>query len=95
MERCSKINKRGGPNKGVEGGKSSKRKASLFIRQVRVGSGGPGGHGVTLRAFLSLLRHMEQLLLVTSCDSPAGIGASLRTDRRTEGQTDVEVEIVI
>ena len=23
---------------------------------------------------------MEQLLLVTSCDSPAGIGASLRTD---------------
>ena len=26
---------------------------------------------------------MEQLLLVTSCDSPAGIGASLRTDERT------------
>ena len=33
------------------------------------------------------LRHMEQLLLVTSCDSPAGIGASLRTDNgRTDGQ---------
>ena len=35
---------------------------------------------------------MEQLLLVPSCDSPAGIGASLRTDgrtdRRTNGQTD-------
>ena len=31
---------------------------------------------------------MEQLLLVTSCDSPAGIGASLRTDARTHGQTD-------
>ena len=30
-------------------------------------------------AFLSPLRHMEQLLLVPSCDSPAGIGASLRT----------------
>ena len=30
---------------------------------------------------------MEQLLLMTSCDSPEGIGASLRTD--TEGQTDV------
>ena len=42
------------------------------------------------------LRHKEQLLLVTSCDSPAGIGASLRTDgQRTDGQTDVEVEIVI
>ena len=37
---------------------------------------------------------MEQLLLVTSCDSPAGIGASLRTDgqrtgnARTNGWTD-------
>ena len=28
---------------------------------------------------------MEQLLLVTSCDSPAGFGASLRTHN---GQTD-------
>ena len=26
---------------------------------------------------------MEQLLLVTSCDSPAGIGGSLRTHGRT------------
>ena len=32
---------------------------------------------------------MEQLLLVTSCDSPAGIGASLRTHNgRTSGWTD-------
>ena len=32
---------------------------------------------------------MEQLLLVTSCDSPAGIGASLRThEQRTDGRTD-------
>ena len=42
---------------------------------------------------------MEQLLLVTSCDSPAGIGASLRThgqrtDGRTDGRTDVMLEIV-
>ena len=49
----------------------------------------------------SPLRHMEQLLLVTSCDSPAGIGASLRTHgqrtynaQRTDGQTDVTLEIV-
>ena len=54
----------------------------------------PKGHGVTLSAFLSPLSHMEQLLLVTSCDSPAGIGASLRTDKRTDGQTDVMLEIV-
>ena len=46
----------------------------------------PRDHGVTLRLFLSPLRHMEQLLLVTSCDSPAGIGASLRTHaQRTDG----------
>ena len=42
---------------------------------------------------------MEQLLLVTSCDSLAGIGASLRTDARThehtpDGHTDVTLEIV-
>ena len=53
--------------------------------------GAPGTPG-------SPLRHMEQLLLVTSCDSPAGIGASLRTDARTDartdGQTDVTLQIV-
>jgi len=39
---------------------------------------------------------MEQLLLVTFCDSPAGIGASLWTDgQRTNGWTDRhDVEIV-
>ena len=50
----------------------------------------------------SPLRHMEQLLLVTSCDLPAGIGASLRTHARTygltngrmDGHTDVTLEIV-
>ena len=31
---------------------------------------------------------MEQLLLVTSCDSPAGIGASLQTHTRTDKLTD-------
>ena len=30
---------------------------------------------------------MEQLLLVTSCDSPAGIGASLQTHGRKHGWT--------
>ena len=34
------------------------------------------------------LRHMEQLLLVTSCDSPVGIGASHRTHAQwTDGWT--------
>ena len=36
---------------------------------------------------LSETKHMEQLLLVTFCDSPAVIGASLRTDGRTDGRT--------
>ena len=59
----------------------------------------PRCHGVTLRAFLSPLRHMKQLLLVTSCDSPAGIGASLQTDRqtdeRTNGQTDGHTNVTL
>ena len=50
---------------------------------------------------------MEQFLLVTFCDSPAGIGPSLQTDAqtgtrtdgrnhgRTDGQTDVEFSIVL
>ena len=40
----------------------------------------------------------EQLLLVSSCDSPPGIGASLwthgRTDAWRDGHTDVTLEIV-
>ena len=50
-----------------------------------------------LRAFLSPLRHMEQILLVTSCDLSAGIGASLQTDNTQQtdtGWTDVTLEIV-
>ena len=44
------------------------------------------------------MTHINQLLLVTFYQPTAGIGVSFRTDaRRTaaEGQTDVEVEIVI
>ena len=44
------------------------------------------------------MTHTKQLLLVKFCYTTAGIGVSFRTDnggRRTEGQTDVEVEIVI
>ena len=47
------------------------------------------------------MTHTKQLLLVTFCDTTAGIGASCRTDGRmdggqmAEGQTDVEIEIVI
>ena len=62
------------------------------LRGYILGSRAPGipgiMDGVTLRAFLSPLRHMKQLLLVTSCDSPAGIGASLRTHGLTDGWTD-------
>ena len=61
-----------------------------LINIVILGSGAPGTPGVNPGS-----RHMQQLLLVTSCDSPAGIGASLRTDAQREGRTDVEVEIVI
>ena len=55
--------------------------------------------GVTPNAYFSLSKHTKQLLLVTFRDTTAGIEVSFRTDggrrRRTEGQTDVEVEIVI
>ena len=52
---------------------------------------------VTQNAYFSLLTHTKKLLLVTFCDLTAETGVSFRTDgRRTEeGQTDVEVEIVI
>ena len=63
-------------------------KMALLLHKVGLVREHPGPQG-------SSLRHMEQLLLVTSCDSPAGIGASLRTDERTpDGQTDVTLEIV-
>ena len=54
------------------------------------------GQGVTPNAYFSFSKHTKQLLSVTFCDTPAGIEVSFRTDGgRTEGQTDVEVEIVI
>ena len=66
------------------------------------------GLRVTQNAYFSLMTHTKQLLLVTFCYTTAGIGASFRTHGRTdgqtdartdgrteEGQTDVEVEIVI
>ena len=59
------------------------------------------GLRVTQNAYFSLITYTKQLLLVTFSDTTAGIGASFRTDARThartaaEGQTDVEVEIVL
>ena len=58
------------------------------------------GLRMTQIAYFSLRSHTKQLLLVTFCYTTAGIGANFRThgrrtDARTEGQTDVEVEIVI
>ena len=48
---------------------------SIWIHSRFRSARDPKGHGVTLRAFLPPLRLMEQLLLVISCDLPAGIGA--------------------
>ena len=58
------------------------------------------GVRVTQDAYFSLLIHIKQLLLVAFCDTIAEIEKNfgLMEDdggRRTEGQTDVEVEIVI
>ena len=60
---------------------------------------------MTKDAYFSLLIRAKQLLLVTFCETLAGIEVSFwadgtgrtdgRTDERTDGQTDVEVEIVI
>ena len=55
---------------------------------------------MTQDAYFSLMTHIKQLLLVTFCYTTAGIGFTFQTDTqtadgRTEGQTDVEVEIVI
>ena len=55
------------------------------------------GLRVTQNAYFSLITHTKQLLLVTFCDTTAGIGASFWTEAwRTaaaEGQTGVEVKI--
>ena len=58
------------------------------------------GLRVTQDAYFSLITHIKQLSLVTFCCTAAGIEVSFRThgrntDARTEGQADVEVEIVI
>ena len=58
------------------------------------------GLRVTQNEYFSLIAHTKQLLLVTFCDTTAGIRASFRTQgRRThpqmEGQTEVEVETAI
>ena len=52
---------------------------------------------VTKNAYFSFLTYTKQLLLVTFCETTAGIGASIPTHARmaAEEQTDVEVEIVI
>ena len=52
---------------------------------------------MTQNAYFSLMTHTKQLLIVTFCDTTAGIAASFQTHSRmtVEGQTDVEVEIVI
>ena len=58
---------------------------------------------MTKDAYFSLLTRAKQFLLVTFCDTLAGIEIGFwadgrtngRTDERTDGQTNVEVEIVI
>ena len=55
--------------------------------------------GLRVTQDVSLLIHTKQLLLVIFCDMLAGIEVSFwvdgRTNGRKDGQTDVEVEIVI
>ena len=52
----------------------------------------PRGLGVTQDAYFSLLTHTKQLLLVTFCDTLAGIEVSFwrdgTTDERTNGRID-------
>ena len=62
---------------------------------------------MTKDAYFSLLTRAKQFLLVTFCDTLAGIEIGFwadgrtngrtdgRTDKRTDGQTNMEVEIVI
>ena len=59
------------------------------------------GLRATQDEYFLLMTHTKQLLLLTFCHTTAGIGADFRTKAqtadggRTEGQTDVEVKIVI
>ena len=50
---------------------------------------------MTQDVYFLLLTHTKQLLLMTFCQTTAGNGATFRNDGMTDGQTDVEVEIVI
>ena len=50
---------------------------------------------VAKNAYFLLLTYTNQLLLVTFCHMTAGNGVSFQTHTHTDGQTDVEVEIVI
>ena len=51
---------------------------------------------MTQTTYFQFLAHAKQLLLVTSCDTTAGIGKNGSvTGVGTEGQTDVKSEIVI
>ena len=51
---------------------------------------------ITQNAYLSLLTHTKKVLLVTFYDPTAETGVSFWTDgQMAEGQTDMEVEIVI
>ena len=62
------------------------------------GPQGRRGLRVTQNAYFSLLTRTKKLLSVTFCDPIAETGVSFQTDGRrmvAEGQTDVEVEIVI
>ena len=60
----------------------------------------PRGQKVTQITYFSLFTQAKKLPLVSFCDTTAEIGKNgsvmqVRTDRRTEGQTDVKGEIVI
>ena len=51
------------------------------------------GLRVTQNAYFSLMTQIKQLLLVTFCDTSAGIGASFRTDAQTDGgRTDEQTD---
>ena len=48
----------------------------------------PKDLGVTRNEYFSLSKHTKQLLLVTYCDTPAGIEVSFEVSFRTHGRTD-------
>ena len=48
----------------------------------------PGGLRVTQNTYFALLTHIKQLLLVTFCDTHAGMKVSFWADGRTEREPD-------